>query len=213
MEIRRIEDPIDLARHNKIVLVQSPDLLGAQRDGRVTPTEADIRMMTFGFSQITDLANKAERFLKIAEAEGSFDTVAVIAQFPIRSLRLETLRFCLREWRNASATRGAFLLGERLAHVLGLPEHRLSHPVFARVVLAENLADLLSESLVTGRQFIAGLSRLRQIRSRVLLPRCHKQSCDGPCHHSRDDLYRHADRETELAVGAPLIDGDFNKPV
>src|SRR6516164_3918255 len=49
-------------------------------------------MMTFGFSQITDLANKAERFLKIAEAEGSFDTVAVIAQFPIRSLRLETLR-------------------------------------------------------------------------------------------------------------------------
>src|SRR5262249_12763185 len=173
--IQPIEDPIDLARHNKIVLVQSLDLLGAQRDGRVTPAEADIRMMTFGFSQITDLANKAERFLKIAEEEGSFDTVA------IRSLRLETLRFCLREWRNASATRGAFLLGERLAHVLGLPEHRLSHPIFARVVLAENLADLLSESLVTGRQFIAGLSRLRQIRSRVLLPRCHKtKAVTGP---------------------------------
>jgi hypothetical protein len=66
-------------------------------------------------------------------------------------------------------------LGERLGHVLVLPQHRLSHPVFARVVLAENLADLLSESLVTGRQFIAGLSRLRQIRPRVLLPRCHKQ--------------------------------------
>ena len=64
--VRAIEDPIDLARHDKIILVQPLDLLGAQRDGRVTPAEADIRMMTFGFSQITDLANKAERFLKIS---------------------------------------------------------------------------------------------------------------------------------------------------
>jgi len=34
--IRAIEHPIDLARHDKIVLVQSLDFLGAQRDGRVT---------------------------------------------------------------------------------------------------------------------------------------------------------------------------------
>src|SRR5215471_15912013 len=61
--IQPIEDPIDLARHDKIVLVQSLDLLGAQRDGRVTPAEADIGMMSFGFSQVTDVANKAERFL------------------------------------------------------------------------------------------------------------------------------------------------------
>src|SRR5215831_9901429 len=119
--IWRIEDPIDLARHDKIVLVQSLDFLGAQRNGRVTPTEADIGVVPFRFSQVADVANKAERFLKIWEAEGSFDTVAVIAQFPIRSLRLKMLRFCLRERRNASATRGAFLLGERLGHVLGLP--------------------------------------------------------------------------------------------
>ena len=61
--IQPIEDPIDLARHDKIVLVQSLDLLSAQRDGRVTPAEADIGMMSFGFSQVTDVANKAERFL------------------------------------------------------------------------------------------------------------------------------------------------------
>ena len=78
-----IEHPIDLARHDKIVLVQSLDLLGAQRDGRVAPAEADIGVMAFGFSQVAHVSNKAERFLKIAEAEGSFDTVAVIAQFPI----------------------------------------------------------------------------------------------------------------------------------
>ena len=48
-----------------------------------------------------------------------FDTVGVIAQFPIRSLRLKTLRFLMRERRNAAATRCAFLLGEGLGHVLG----------------------------------------------------------------------------------------------
>jgi len=39
--------------------------------------------MTFGFSQVTGVANKAERFLKIAKAEVSFDTPTVIAQFRI----------------------------------------------------------------------------------------------------------------------------------
>ena len=62
--------------------MQSLDLLGAQRDGRVAPAEADIRVMAFGFSQVTHVSNKAKRFLKIAEAEGPFDAVAIIAQFP-----------------------------------------------------------------------------------------------------------------------------------
>lgn len=37
------------------------------------------------------------------------------------------------------------------------------------------------------------------------------QSCDRL--HSRDDLDRIANRETELAVRAPLIDGDFDEAV
>src|SRR5208337_157077 len=118
--IRAIEHPIDLARHDKIVLVQPLDFLGTQRDRRVTPTEADIGVMAFAFGQGADVSNKAERFLKIAKAEGSFDMVAVIAQFPIRSLRLKTLRFLKRERRNAAATGGAFSLGESLGHVLAL---------------------------------------------------------------------------------------------
>ena len=75
--IRVIKHPIDLARHDKIVLVQSLDFLGAQRDGRVAPAEADIGMMAFGFSQITHVSNNVERFLEIAKAEGSFDTVVL----------------------------------------------------------------------------------------------------------------------------------------
>src|SRR6516165_43382 len=76
--------------------------------------------MAFGFSQVTHVLNKAKRFLKIAKAKGSFDTMAVIAQVPIRSLRLKTLRFLMCERRNAAATRGAFFRGERLDHVLAL---------------------------------------------------------------------------------------------
>src|SRR5207344_2904246 len=56
---------------DKIVLMQSLDFLGAQRDGCVAPAEADIGMMAFGFSQITHVSNKVERFLEIAKAEGS----------------------------------------------------------------------------------------------------------------------------------------------
>jgi hypothetical protein len=39
------------------------------------------------------------------------------------------------------------------------------------------------------------------------------QSCDERYHYLRGDLDWNADRETKLAVGAPLVDGDFNKPV
>ena len=100
--------------------MQSLDFLGAQRNVGVAPAEADIGVMALGFSQVTDVSNKAERFLKIAEAERAFDAVAIIAQFPIRSLRSKTLRFLMRERCDAAATRGAFLLDERCGHVLAL---------------------------------------------------------------------------------------------
>ena len=50
---RPIDHAVDLARHDKIVLVQSLDLLGAQRDGRVTPAEADIGVMAFGLGKLS----------------------------------------------------------------------------------------------------------------------------------------------------------------
>ena len=56
--------------------MQSLDFLGAQRNGRVTPAKAYIGVMAFGFSQVTNVSNKAKRFLKITKAKGSLDTVA-----------------------------------------------------------------------------------------------------------------------------------------
>ena len=39
------EYPVNLGSHDEIVLMQSLDLLGRQRDRGIPPTKADIRMM------------------------------------------------------------------------------------------------------------------------------------------------------------------------
>ena len=52
--------PVDLGSHDEIVLVDSLDLLGAQRDGRVTPAETNIGVMAFGLGKLTDFLNKGE---------------------------------------------------------------------------------------------------------------------------------------------------------
>src|SRR5712671_3471026 len=55
---RPSEYAVDLGGHDEVVLMQSLDLLGLQRDRRIAPTEADIRMMAFGFREFTNLLNK-----------------------------------------------------------------------------------------------------------------------------------------------------------
>src|SRR6516225_11005394 len=117
--LRPVEHPIDLACHDKIVLVQSLDFLGAQRDGRVTPTEADIGVMAFGLGKLADPLHEGKRFPEIAESKRALDAVGVIAQLPIRSLGLEVQGFITRKRRNAAATRRAGFLREGLGHVLG----------------------------------------------------------------------------------------------
>ena len=39
--------PIDLCRHDEIVLVETLDLLGAQRHSPIAPAEANVGMVTF----------------------------------------------------------------------------------------------------------------------------------------------------------------------
>ena len=84
-------------------------------------------------------------------------------------------------------------------------------------MLPDNLATCSASRLLL---FVIGLSRSFCGFSKLALALCFfdtriaiNQSCDRPCHHSRDDLDRNANRETKLAVSAPLIKRDFNKPV
>ena len=91
-----IEHAVDLARHDEVVLVQSLDLLGGERDGRVAPAEADIGVMAFGLGELPDPMHEAECLAEITESKRAFDAVSVVAQLPIRRLILQTQRFIAR---------------------------------------------------------------------------------------------------------------------
>src|SRR5437763_12183605 len=73
-------------------------------------------MMAFGLGELTDFLNKGERFSEIPESKRALDAASIIKQLPIGSLCLQALGFILRQWRNATATRRARLLGECLDH-------------------------------------------------------------------------------------------------
>jgi hypothetical protein len=67
--IRRSSNRSILSATMKVVLMQSVDLFGAQRDNRITPAEADVRVTAFCLGKLTDFLSKAERFLAIVESK------------------------------------------------------------------------------------------------------------------------------------------------
>ena len=85
---RASEYAVDLGSHDEVVLMQSLDLLGLQRDRRITPTEADVRMMAFRVREFTNLLNECKRLPEIAEAEAPLDAMssspAVASLVPVR---------------------------------------------------------------------------------------------------------------------------------
>ena len=77
--------------------MQSLDLLGLQRDRRIAPTEADIRMMAFGLREFTNLLNKGKRLAEIAKPEAPLDAVSFLRQLPVRGLCVKELSLLARE--------------------------------------------------------------------------------------------------------------------
>src|SRR5438105_15417582 len=62
--------PVDLARHDEIVLVQAFDLLGLQRYRRIAPAEVDVGVVALGFGERADPPDEMECFTEIEETEG-----------------------------------------------------------------------------------------------------------------------------------------------
>ena len=96
---RASEYAVDLGGHDEVVLMQSIDLLGLQRDRRLAPTEADIRMMAFSFREFTNLLNKGKRLPEIAKPEAPLDAVSFLRQLPVWSLYMKDLSLLACEWR------------------------------------------------------------------------------------------------------------------
>src|SRR5712692_3873183 len=101
---RPSEYAVNLGGHDEVVLMQSLDLLGLQRDRRMAPTEADIRMMAFSFRELTNLLNKGKRLPEIAKPETPLDAVSLLQQLPVWGLCVKVLSLLAREWRYSPAT-------------------------------------------------------------------------------------------------------------
>jgi hypothetical protein len=84
------EYAVDLGRHYEVVLMQSLDLLGLQRDRRIAPTEVDIRMMAFSFREFPNLLNKSKRLPEIAKSEAPLDAVSFLRQLPVWGLCMKS---------------------------------------------------------------------------------------------------------------------------
>ena len=69
---------INFGGHDEIVLMQSLDLLGLQRDRGIAPTEADIWVMAFGFGEFTNLLDKGKRLPEIAKPEAPLDAASFL---------------------------------------------------------------------------------------------------------------------------------------
>jgi hypothetical protein len=97
--------------------MQSLDLRGLQRDPRIAPTEADIRMMAFGFHEFTNLLNKGKRVAEIAKPEAPLDAVTFVRQLPVWGVRVKELSLLAREWRYSPAAGSTGLASKSLGHV------------------------------------------------------------------------------------------------
>src|ERR1700693_1601342 len=76
-------EAVDICRHDKIVLVQPLDLLGAQRHRRITPAERDIGVVHLGLGEGGSLFDEGKSFAEILETIGSLDPRGIIDQRPI----------------------------------------------------------------------------------------------------------------------------------
>jgi hypothetical protein len=59
--------------HYEVVLVQTLNLLGLQRDSRVAPAKTDIGVMAFGFCEFTNLLDKTKCLPEILERSSRSD--------------------------------------------------------------------------------------------------------------------------------------------
>src|SRR5215469_3722257 len=76
-------DAVELRCHDEVVLVQSLDLFGLQRNLRVTPAKSDVWVMTFGFGERRCPLDKLESLAKVSEPVGTLDPSGVIENRPV----------------------------------------------------------------------------------------------------------------------------------
>src|SRR6266699_390302 len=108
---------VNFGGHDEIVLMQSLDLLGLQRDRGIAPTEADVRMMAFSFREFTNLLDKGKRLPEIAKPEAPLDAARFLRQLPVWGLCVKELSLLAREWGYSRATGNTGFASKSFGHV------------------------------------------------------------------------------------------------
>ena len=102
---------VELRRHDEVVLVQTFDLLGLQRDRGIAPAEGDVGMMALGLGELARPLDEAERLAEVLEPVGALDLPAIVEQIPVRRLRQVAL--VLPRWSAAVCRRGTVCSSSR----------------------------------------------------------------------------------------------------
>ena len=114
---RAREYAVNLGNHDEIVLMQSLDLLGLQRDRGIGPTEADIRMMAFSFRKFTNFLDKGKRLPEIAKPEAPLDAERFLRELPVWGLCMKERSLLARKWSNSPATGSTGFAYKRFGHI------------------------------------------------------------------------------------------------
>jgi hypothetical protein len=128
---RAPEYAVNLGGHDEIVLMQSLDLFGLQRDRGIAPTEADIRMMAFSFREFTNLLDKGKRLPEIAKPEAPLDAERFLRELPVWGLCMKERGLLAREGRNSPATGSTGFAYKRFGHIACLVSQPLPAPRLA----------------------------------------------------------------------------------
>ena len=92
---------IHLGRHNEVVLMQALDLLRLQGDRRISPAEGDVRMVSFGFRQITSTLYEGKRLCKILKLKCSLDPLIAVEDSPFRGVAMMSFHLVFIERRRS----------------------------------------------------------------------------------------------------------------
>jgi len=114
---RASEYAVDLGGHDEVVLMQSLDLLGLQRDRCIAPTEVVIRIMALSFRKFTNPLNKGKCLPEIAKPESPLDAVSFLQQLPVWGLCVKKLSLLARERRYSPATGSTGFASKSFGHV------------------------------------------------------------------------------------------------
>ena len=106
---------VDFGGEDEVAFSQSVDFMSPDGDLDFAPAEADVRMMSLFFGELTDLIYKLQRFTKIREAVVLFEMMLVDDFPPVELVQKLPDFLPLKRWHSTAARHALFT--RQFAHI------------------------------------------------------------------------------------------------